>query len=177
MPHSAAGWRIEPPVSEPRASVAMRAATAAAEVPLHQLRHHLRGDALVQASRSLLGPDLHQDLGVAEAQTADLHDVRVQGVLGELLAERRDDIERRLANGTLTPAAVERLSRQLDLEFDEHCVFQSTKSLAVLEGHLSLDIGMELYALLGESPATFNGQDLATKVVCTALFERLLRED
>src|SRR5690349_24869277 len=32
-PHSAAGWRIEPPVSEPRASGAKRAATAAAEPP------------------------------------------------------------------------------------------------------------------------------------------------
>ena len=33
MPHSAAGWRIEPPVSVPVAAGAMRAATAAAEPP------------------------------------------------------------------------------------------------------------------------------------------------
>ena len=33
-PHSAAGWRIEPPVSVPSASGAMPAATAAAEPPL-----------------------------------------------------------------------------------------------------------------------------------------------
>ncbi len=33
-PHSAAGWRMEPPVSEPRASGAKPAATAAAEPPL-----------------------------------------------------------------------------------------------------------------------------------------------
>ena len=33
-PHSAAGWRMEPPVSEPSASGTMRAATAAAEPPL-----------------------------------------------------------------------------------------------------------------------------------------------
>src|ERR1051326_395063 len=32
-PHSAAGWRTEPPVSEPRAAGTMRAATAAAEPP------------------------------------------------------------------------------------------------------------------------------------------------
>ncbi len=32
-PHRAAGWRIEPPVSEPRASGANPAATAAAEPP------------------------------------------------------------------------------------------------------------------------------------------------
>ena len=34
MPHSAAGQRIEPPVSLPSASGAIRAATAAAEPPL-----------------------------------------------------------------------------------------------------------------------------------------------
>jgi len=33
MPVSAAGWRIEPPVSVPVAAGAMRAATAAAEPP------------------------------------------------------------------------------------------------------------------------------------------------
>ena len=33
-PHSAAGWRIDPPVSEPSASGAKPAATAAAEPPL-----------------------------------------------------------------------------------------------------------------------------------------------
>ena len=34
MPHSAAGWRIEPPVSEPSAAKASSAATTAAEPPL-----------------------------------------------------------------------------------------------------------------------------------------------
>ena len=33
MPQSAAGWRTEPPVSEPSATGTMRAATAAAEPP------------------------------------------------------------------------------------------------------------------------------------------------
>ena len=33
MPQSAAGWRTEPPVSEPSAAGTMRAATAAAEPP------------------------------------------------------------------------------------------------------------------------------------------------
>ena len=33
MPHNAAGWRIEPPVSVPVAAGASRAATAAAEPP------------------------------------------------------------------------------------------------------------------------------------------------
>ncbi len=33
MPHSAAGWRTEPPVSEPSATGTMRAATAAADPP------------------------------------------------------------------------------------------------------------------------------------------------
>src|ERR1700739_4433226 len=34
MPHSAAGWRMDPPVSEPRASGTRRAPTATAEPPL-----------------------------------------------------------------------------------------------------------------------------------------------
>jgi hypothetical protein len=33
QPHSAAGWRIEPPVSEPSAAAHSSAATAAAEPP------------------------------------------------------------------------------------------------------------------------------------------------
>ena len=33
MPHSAAGWRIEPPVSVPVAAGSRRAATAAADPP------------------------------------------------------------------------------------------------------------------------------------------------
>jgi len=32
-PHSAAGWRIEPPVSDPKPSAAKPAATAAADPP------------------------------------------------------------------------------------------------------------------------------------------------
>src|SRR4051812_9337442 len=35
MPQSAAGWRTEPPVSDPRASGVMAAATATADPPLH----------------------------------------------------------------------------------------------------------------------------------------------
>jgi hypothetical protein len=34
MPHMAAGWRIDPPVSEPVASQTMPSATAAADPPL-----------------------------------------------------------------------------------------------------------------------------------------------
>src|SRR5437763_10885404 len=33
MPHNDAGWRTDPPVSDPRAAGTMRAATAAAEPP------------------------------------------------------------------------------------------------------------------------------------------------
>ena len=33
VPHSAAGWRIDPPVSEPSAAIARSAATAAADPP------------------------------------------------------------------------------------------------------------------------------------------------
>src|SRR5919202_6974210 len=46
IPHSAAGWRIEPPVSVPTAHGAVRAATAAAEPPLDPPGTRLRSHGL-----------------------------------------------------------------------------------------------------------------------------------
>ena len=52
MPHNAAGWRIEPPVSEPSATGASRAATAAAEPPLEPPGTRARFQGLRVAPRT-----------------------------------------------------------------------------------------------------------------------------
>ena len=71
MPVSAAGWRIEPPVSVPIASGAWNAATAAAEPPLRAARHALEVPRVGgRAPGGVLGRRAHRELvhvGLARA--------------------------------------------------------------------------------------------------------------
>ena len=57
MPHRAAGWRIEPPVSVPRASGASQAATAAAEPPLEPPGMRSRSHGLRVTWKALFSVD------------------------------------------------------------------------------------------------------------------------
>ena len=70
MPHSAAGWRIEPPVSVPSESGANPAATAAAEPPLEPPGTRARIPRVAgQAEGGVLGRRAHRELvhvGLAE---------------------------------------------------------------------------------------------------------------
>src|SRR5947208_165162 len=52
-PHRAAGWRIEPPVSVPSASIASPAATAAALPPELRCEAEVRRDVRIQALDAL----------------------------------------------------------------------------------------------------------------------------
>ena len=62
-PHSAAGWRIEPPVSVPSASGAIAAATAAAEPPLEPPGHALEIPGVARrAVGRVLGRRAHREL-------------------------------------------------------------------------------------------------------------------
>ena len=75
MPHSAAGWRIEPPVSEPSAANASSAATTAAEPPLEppgmrEVSHGLRVWPKAEFSVELPianSSRLHRPKGIAPA--------------------------------------------------------------------------------------------------------------
>ena len=71
-PHSAAGWRIDPPVSLPKPSVANPAATAAALPPARTARHPRRVERVARRTeRRVLGARSHGEL--VEVGLADDH--------------------------------------------------------------------------------------------------------
>ena len=82
----------------------------------------------------------------------------------------------RLDRGEITPAQVEKARKSFDMDYGEYAKFQELKSLAVADGTLTLDEGQTVYALLGNQPDTFNGQDAAVKAALTNLFASLLEK-
>ncbi len=88
----------------------------------------------------------------------------------------RQGMQDKLDRGEITPAQVEKARRAFDLGFDEYAKFQEVKSLAVADGTLTLEEGQTVYALLGNQPSTFNGQDAAVKAALTNLFASLLKK-
>jgi hypothetical protein len=69
-----------------------------------------------------------------------------------------------------------RLHRELDMSILEHSRFQEVKSLAHLQGKLSLEDAQTIYSILGETPDVFNQRPLETKVVMTLVFKNLLEK-
>jgi hypothetical protein len=67
------------------------------------------------------------------------------------------------------------LSKKMDMELGEYCRFQTLKSAAALNGKLSQDEAITIYALLGTTPEYFNRQPLEVKVVLTQVFASLLK--
>ena len=70
----------------------------------------------------------------------------------------------------------ETASNGLNLNFVEHTRFQEVKSLAQLQGKLSLDEANVIYRYLGPSPDTFNSQALAAKLALSLLIGELIAE-
>lgn len=83
-------------------------------------------------------------------------------------------IENRIATGQTTAEKVEGCRKNLDLELDEFCKFQELKSLAVVEGKLTVEEGQQVYNLLGKQPGHFNAQPIAVKFALTNLYQELL---
>lgn len=90
----------------------------------------------------------------------------------EKMAKR---IEGKLLDGSVTAEKCAELARKLDMSHEEFCLFQERKSLAQASGKLTYEEAQSIYCFLGESPSTFNGQDLATKSVLTQIFSELIR--
>lgn len=84
------------------------------------------------------------------------------------------DIQSRLASGQIDAEQLNTLSRNLDMDVMEYCKFQELKSLAVASGKLTLEEGQLIYGYLGTTPDTFNGQDVAIKVILTKIFSELM---
>jgi hypothetical protein len=85
-------------------------------------------------------------------------------------------IAKKLESKEVTSGKLVELSTKLDMEFVEYCKFQELKSLACIDGALSLDEANTVYSFLGNTPEQFNRQPLAVKAVLTQVFEELLRK-
>lgn len=81
----------------------------------------------------------------------------------------------RLQSGAVTQAQLDELHKNLDMSFSEYCRFQELKSLASMNGKLSLDEAQTIYGMIGEDPSTYNALPLANKIVITEVFGELLK--
>jgi len=66
-------------------------------------------------------------------------------------------------------------AKNLDMELDEYVNFQNLKSLASINGTLTLDEAQTVYKYLGETLETFNKQPLHIKYVLNQLHSELLQ--
>jgi len=83
------------------------------------------------------------------------------------------NIKERLASGKTTQEQCDKMHKDLDMPLEDFCLFQEMKSVASMDGTLSLDAAQTVYALLGEVPDTFNNRSLAEKYVLTQLLGEL----
>lgn len=94
-----------------------------------------------------------------------------------LMIERQKAIiEDRIATGLTTQTKAEEARKNLDMDPDMYCDFQNRKSLASIDGTLTLDEAQLVYGFLGETPDHFNAQPLEVKAVLTKLYHELLQK-
>jgi hypothetical protein len=91
------------------------------------------------------------------------------------IAKFNEVIKAKLASGEITQSKLDEMNQSLDMDFDEYCKFQNAKSIASMDGRLSLEEAQTVYRYLGEMPSTFNGQTLAVKYVLTEVWGTLLK--
>jgi len=92
----------------------------------------------------------------------------------EMIHRRKESLKERLGKTALTQGLVNEAGRKLDMEFDEFVKFQELKSLAAIDGTLTVEEAQTVYEFLGETPEHFNAQPIEVKIVLTGLFGELL---
>lgn len=92
------------------------------------------------------------------------------------IAKFNQVIQDKLTNGDITQEKLDEMNKSLDMDTKEYCMFQNEKSLASMDGRLSLDEAQTVYMYLGETPDTFNTQSLAVKYVLTEVWGSLLKK-
>lgn len=93
----------------------------------------------------------------------------------DAVARMKAQIAERIRTGLTTQEKVDDTCKSLDMDLGEYVKFQELKSLAVAQGLITLEEGQTIYAYLGESLATFNGQPVEVKSVLTSFFMELLK--
>lgn len=84
-------------------------------------------------------------------------------------------IDQKLESGELALEKVESMAKSMDMDWEEYSAFQTLKSLASMNGQLSLDEAQLIYSYLGETLDTFNSQSLAVKYVLSEVFASLVK--
>ena len=90
--------------------------------------------------------------------------------ISSALAKAKATVE----NKNLSPEIVKEMSKNLDMDVEEYCRLQELKSIASLDGRLTLEEAQHAYQLLGNTLEHFNGQPLHVKWVLTEVLVELL---
>ena len=69
---------------------------------------------------------------------------------------------------------LDKIYRELDMSFEEWFNLQELKSLAQVQGWITVDEAVTIYQILGSTNFHFNSQPLAEKVVITQIHHQLL---
>ena len=90
--------------------------------------------------------------------------------------ENRIEVVKATAKGEGKTAdeLLDKLDKDLNVDAGDYVMYQEMKSLAVADGKLTLEEGMTIYGILGNTPEHFNKQPLAKKVIVTKIISELL---
>lgn len=97
---------------------------------------------------------------------------RIVNAIAKMELHMAERIEKKL----VTKEQVEKARKGYDMGVMEYCKFQELKSVASMEGILTLEEATTVYNYLGESVETFNRQNIAVKHVLTEVFAMLLKK-
>ena len=75
----------------------------------------------------------------------------------------------------ISQAKLNTLHKDLDMDLMEYVKFQELKSLASMNGKLTMEESMTIYGYLGNTVEHFNNQDVAVKSVLTQIFMELMK--
>ena len=76
---------------------------------------------------------------------------------------------------TLGPEMKDKVEKNATLSMEEFVLFQQEKSLASMDGRLTLEEAQTVYGYLGSTPDSFNAQPLEIRWVLLEVFTSLMK--
>lgn len=76
---------------------------------------------------------------------------------------------------TLSPEMKDKVEKNATLSMEEFVLFQQEKSLASMDGRLTLEEAQTVYGYLGSTPDSFNAQPLEIRWVLLEVFTSLMK--
>ena len=87
---------------------------------------------------------------------------------------RIEKVEKSIQAKGSSAKQIEESRKKMDMDIEEYCQFQNLKSVAQINGRLTLEEAQSIYGYLGNTVEHFNAQSLAVKYVLTQVFSSLL---